>query len=255
MTTNVLILGGTAEANEIVARLSKDSRFSITLSLAGRTISPRLPPVKTRIGGFGGVPGLAEYLRANSITVLIGATHPFAERIGANACVAASMTGVPLLTLARRAWQPVNGDRWTEVADLDAAAAALPQTPARVFLTVGRQSLAAFAARPQHHYLIRVIDPPELPPAITHTEVVIGRGPFAVADEIELLRVHRIDWLVCKNSGGVAAEAKLTAARALKLPVVLVRQPAIARSNALLTVDAVLDNLLALHDTLTKRSV
>lgn len=255
MPTNVLILGGTADANGLASRLSGDPRYAVTLSLAGRTLAPRVLPVATRVGGFGGAHGLSAYLNDNAIDVLIDATHPFAERISANAALAARQTGLPLLTFGREPWRPVTGDAWTEVADLAAAAAALPEHPARVFLTVGRQSLAPFAAKPQHHYVIRVIDAPDIPTALTDTLIVVGRGPFTEGAEIELIHKHRIDLLVTKNSGGEAASAKLAAARALKLPVILVRQPAPAGGHVLHTPDAVLGALARFHGDLAKRSV
>lgn len=255
MALKLLILGGTHEASQIAGRLANDPRFDVTLSLAGRTATPRLPPVANRFGGFGGAAGLAEYLRGQGVDVLIDATHPFAERISANAEVAAADAAVPLIKLARPAWQPLAGDTWVRVPSLDAAAAALPDAPARVFLTVGRQSLEPFAAKPQHHYLIRVIDPPVIAAAMHDVEIIEGRGPFQLAAEIALLRVHRIDWLVSKNSGGKAASAKLAAARALTLPVILVDQPARSGMAAFATVDAVLNELSRRHGDLTKRSV
>jgi precorrin-6A/cobalt-precorrin-6A reductase len=251
----LLILGGTTEANILAGRLKDDARFGVCLSLAGRTVSPRLPPVTTRSGGFGGVAGLTDYLREEAIDVLIDATHPFAVRISANAQIAAERVGIPLIVVTRPAWQPEAGDRWTIVPSLEAAAAALPETRSCVFLTVGRQSLAPFASRPQHHYVIRVIDPPEIPEAMENFEIVVGRGPFPIDDEIAILRAHRVDVLVTKNSGGEAAHAKLAAARTLGLPVVLVDRPVASPAPRFLTIEAVLEELTRLHGRLTNRSV
>ena len=253
MPTKLLILGGTSEANALAARLAGDPRFTLTLSLAGRTENPRLPPAPTRIGGFGGAAGLADYLRAETVDVLLDATHPFAEQISANARAAAELANVSLIVLGRAPWQPVAGDRWTIAGDLAAAAGALPAEARRVFLTVGRQSLAPFAAHPQHHYVIRVIDPPEIPAAMRHVAILTGRGPFQIEDETALLRDQRIDWLVTKNSGGKASSAKLAAARALGVPVILVAQPP-ARADAH-SLERVLELLVRHHDGLAKRSV
>ena len=255
MVMKLLILGGTSESNSLAERLAGDERYAATLSLAGRTGTPRLPPVALRVGGFGGAVGLAEFLQAEQIDVLIDATHPFAERISANAVTAARLAGVPLLALTRAPWAPVDGDRWTAVDDLAGAAAALPGAPTSVFLTVGRQSLVPFASQPQHHYVIRVIDPPEIPAALVNAEVVVGRGPFQIEAETALLRAHRIQVLVTKNSGGKAASAKLAAARTLGLPVILVSQPKAGDEARFRTVDAVLLELAKRHGVLTKRSV
>lgn len=252
MTLKLLILGGTAQAAQLAERLGGDARFAVTYSLAGRTERPRLPSVATRIGGFGGAEGLAAYLREHAMDVLIDATHPFAERISANARAAA---GADLIVLRREPWSPTPRDKWTEVATLDAAARALPEAPSRVFLTVGRQSLAPFAARPEHHYIIRVIDPPVIPPGMDKVEILVGRGPFQLADETALMRGRRIACLVTKNSGGEAAMAKIEAARALGLPVILVSPPGVSGAGAFRTVDDVVSELIRRHDALVKRSV
>ena len=252
---NILILGGTSEANLIAESLAGEARFVVTLSLAGRTVSPRLPPVATRTGGFGGFEGLAAYLRAGRIAAVIDATHPFATRISANAAAATKLAGIPLIALERPAWTPVAGDRWTLVANIEAAAAALPDRAECVLLTVGRQSLAPFAAKPQHHYVIRVIDPPDIPPQLRDVEIVTGRGPFQRDDEIVTMREHRIDRLVSKNSGGEGSYAKLAVARALGLPVILVQRPLRTGDSSVQTTEQVLHALNLLHADLAKRSV
>jgi precorrin-6A/cobalt-precorrin-6A reductase len=254
MPLNILILGGTSEASALAERLAGDARYAATLSLAGRTAAPQRAKIPMRVGGFGGADGLAQHLRDTTVDVLIDATHPFAEQISANAMRAAEIARIPLIVLARPAWLPVTCDRWTLVPDLTAAAGALPEAPARVFLTVGRQSLAPFAAKPQHNYLIRVIDPPDIPAAMVRTEIIVGRGPFEEAGETALLRKHRIEMLVTKNSGGKASAPKLAAARTLKLPVIMVERPSEGASTTVSTIDEVLAALAHHHASLAKRS-
>ncbi len=221
----VLLLGGTGEASRLAACLARDDRFDTTLSLAGVTQSPMLSPVPCRIGGFGGTDGLCAWLRAECIEAVIDATHPYAQRISANARYATEAAGVPLLRIERAPWRPQPGDRWTLVPDADAAAAAIGPVPLRVLLTVGSKSLAAFRAAPQHHYVIRCIDPPDpslLPP---HAELLLARGPFALAAEAALLANRHIARLVSKNSGGDATGAKLAACRNAGIPVVMIDRP------------------------------
>jgi precorrin-6A/cobalt-precorrin-6A reductase len=216
----VLILGGTAEAVELAGRLVDDAR--VVTSLAGRTKAPRRPPGELRVGSFGGVVGLSLWLKAQRVRALIDATHPFAQRISANAIDAATERDVPLLRLERPPWRPLPDDDWRTVDDLAEAVAMLPRG-ARVFAAVGRQELAAFAGRPDLSLLVRTVDAqPALPVAAT---AVVGRGPFDLEAESALLRDHGIGWIVCKNAGGSGAEAKLWAARALGVPVVMVRRP------------------------------
>ncbi len=222
---NVLILGGTTEATAIGRALAGDARFNAVLSFAGRTSRPLAQAIPTRTGGFGGIAGLAAYLRERRVEALIDATHPFAAQMTAHAVASARETGVPLLAVLRPAWRPEPGDRWTEVASMAEAARALGTARQRVLLTVGQKDLAPFAAAPWHDYVIRSIEPPQpetLPPSVTF---IAARGPFHEADERALLTGERIAVMVTKNSGGDATEAKLAAARSLGLPVVMVARP------------------------------
>lgn len=243
----VLILGGTTEASALARALADDSRFDAVLSLAGRTRAPRTPPIPFRIGGFGGAEGLAAHLRREAIAALVDATHPFAAQMSRNAAGAAALAGVPLLAVCRPAWQPAAGDRWVPVADMAAAVAALGPAPRRVFLTIGQKELAPFQAAPQHAYLIRSVDAPDLEALPPLAEVITARGPFAEADERRLLRDKRIDVIVTKNSGGAATEAKLPAARALGLPVIMVERPARPDVETVASVEDALAWLERLH--------
>jgi precorrin-6A/cobalt-precorrin-6A reductase len=224
--TRILILGGTTEASLLAARLAADGVPAV-FSYAGRTAAPVAQPLPMRLGGFGGAEGLAQFLRSEDISHVLDATHPFAAQISQNAALACAETGIPLLAFERAAWTAVQGDRWTMVADTGAAVAALPATPARVFLAIGKQTLTSFAAKPQHHYLLRLVDPPEGALPLPDIAVVIDRGPFTVEGDLALLRDHAISHIVAKNSGGAGAEAKLIAARALDLPVILIDRPAL----------------------------
>ncbi|WP_103351979.1 cobalt-precorrin-6A reductase [Amycolatopsis sp. CA-128772] len=217
----ILILGGTGEARQLAEELAA-REVRVVSSLAGRVARPRLPVGEVRVGGFGGPEGLARYLRENHVEAVVDATHPFAERIGANAAEAARTTGTPLLRLARPGWQAGPQDDWHWADDLAEAARMLPDLGKRVFLTSGRQGLPAFAHLDDLWFLIRCVDPPE-PPLPRHHELLLARGPYEVAAERELL--GRVDVLVTKDSGGPQTSAKLTAARELGRPVLLVRRP------------------------------
>lgn len=223
---NLLILGGTTEASALAAACAR-CRLCATLSYAGRTAAPARQPVPVRIGGFGGVRGLAAYLRDRRITHLVDATHPFAARISAHAVAAAAEVDVPLLALTRPPWHEQAGDRWLSVRDLDGAVAALAGVPRRVMLAVGRTHVDAFAAQPQHWYLLRFVDVPAEPPPLARHALVVDRGPFTVAGDRQLMETHRIDLVVAKNAGGTGASAKIEAARALGLPVVMIERPVV----------------------------
>lgn len=214
--------------------------IAAVFSYAGRTDAPVAQPLPTRIGGFGGVRGLGDYLRAEGITHVIDATHPFAAQMSRNALSACAQAGVPLAALERPAWVPGPGDAWQSVPDIAGAVAALPDAPARVFLAIGKQNLAEFAAKPQHHYLLRLVDAPEGALPVPNAHAVIARGPFTEAGDTALMRDHRIGLVVAKNAGGGGAEAKLRAARSLRIPVILIDRPALPKRNVFGTVEEVL---------------
>ncbi|MFF1699405.1 cobalt-precorrin-6A reductase [Streptomyces sp. NPDC058257] len=223
---HVLVLGGTTEARHLAESLVEalPATARVTSSLAGRVASPKLPPGGVRVGGFGGADGLAAWLRTHQVSALIDATHPFAETISFNAAAAAAAAHVPLLALRRPGWVPGGGDAWHTVGSLAEAADALPALGQRVFLTTGRMGLAAFAALDQLWFLMRSVDAPDAPhPA--RMEVLLDRGPFTLEGERDLIRRHRIDVVVTKDSGGAATAPKLAAAREARIPVVVVRRP------------------------------
>ena len=208
-----------------MARALAEARADAVFSYAGRTEAPLGQPLPLRIGGFGGVAGLVEYLRAERIGAVVDATHPFAAQMSRNAVEACALAGVPLVGLQRPEWRAQAGDQWQHVADMAAAVDALPEAGARVFLAIGKQNLSGFAAK-ANHYLLRLVDAPEAPP-LPDCTVVLARGPFALAGDLALLRDQRIEVIVAKNAGGTGAEAKLVAARQLGLPVVMIDRPAL----------------------------
>jgi precorrin-6A/cobalt-precorrin-6A reductase len=238
MALTVLLLGGTSEARALAGELAQKAELRVISSLAGRVSNPALPAGEVRVGGFGGADGLAAYAVTEGIGAVVDATHPFAETISAHAVDACARAGLPLLRLARPAWSPRNGDDWHDARSLAEAAVLLPELGSRVFLTTGRQGLAAFAAL-DLWFLIRCVDPPHAPlPA--RCQVLLARGPYQRDAERALMCSQGIDVLVTKNSGGPLTEGKLDAARDLGIPVVMVARPAAAAAESVTDVsDAV----------------
>ena len=241
----ILILGGTSEARQLSQRVAGNAAFEATLSLAGRTINPWLPPIPFRIGGFGGVEGLRDYLATEKIEAVIDATHPFAVQMSAHARQACAATNIPLALLTRPEWQAREGDRWSVVDDIENAVAALGDAPRRVLLTHGKLQLATFAQLPQHFYLVRTIDRPDDIETLPQHRLILERGPFDTASELQLLQDERIDIIVSKNSGGAATYPKIEAARELGIPVVMIRRPQADAVAELFDVDAVMAWLAA----------
>ena len=216
----ILILGGTGEARALAALLV-DAGHDVTTSLAGVTEKPMMLKGKPRIGGFGGVEGLRDYLRVQKVDVVVDATHPFAVQISRHAALACD--GVQLLRLERPAWVKQVGDHWIDVADVSRAVAALPYG-ANVFCTIGRKEVGAIVERSDLSGVARMIEPPPTPPT-ERWKLLLQRPPFSLASEIALMRENEITHVVSKNAGGGETENKIAAARQLGIPVVMIARP------------------------------
>jgi precorrin-6A/cobalt-precorrin-6A reductase len=225
-TMRALILGGTGDANQLADAIAR-AGIDAVYSYAGRTERPVAPSLPIRIGGFGGVSGLTEFIARKGITHVIDATHPFAAEMSRHAVEACAVSKIPLIALERAPWTRSAGDRWIEVEDIESAVDALPEARACVFLAIGRQHLAPFAAKPQHAYTLRFVDPLDGALPLPDTDIIVSRGPFTVEGDLDLMRSRNIGWVVARNSGGVGARAKIDAARELGLPVVMIARPAL----------------------------
>jgi precorrin-6A/cobalt-precorrin-6A reductase len=237
--TRALILGGTGDANRLADAFAR-AKIDAIYSYAGRTQIPLGHSLPTRIGGFGGAIGLADFIRAERITHVIDATHPFAAEMSRHAVQVCNAVGVPLVALEREPWKRTAGDNWIDVSDVTGAVAALPQPRARVFLAIGRQHIAPFAAKPQHAYTLRFVDAPNGALPLPDAEVIVSRGPFTLDGDRALMHSREIDLLVARNSGGSGARAKIDAARELGLPVVMIARPALPERQCVESVEEVL---------------
>lgn len=227
MSKTVLILGGTADARRLADRLVErfPDRLRVITSLAGRTSSPRIPRGEVREGGFGGPDGLADYLRSEQINLLIDATHPFAAQISVHAATACAATAVPRLSLIRPAWSAGAADRWVHVPDIAAAAEMLSSRGGSCLITTGINGLAAFKDVSGPALNVRLIEPPHDDFPIENAKVVIGKPPYRFEDEKALFERLKITTVVTKNAGGDATRAKIDAAAALGIEVIMIDRP------------------------------
>jgi len=230
--TRVLVLGGTAEARALAKALHP--RVDIISSLAGRVPEPALPVGPVRIGGFGGVDGLRQWLTDENIDVVVDATHPFAATMTAHAAQACRELRLPHLVLARPPWDP--GEATVVASDTEAAETIEREGYSRVFLTTGRSGVKAFADS-DAWFLIRAVTAPDTAVLPRHHQILLSRGPYSYDDELAILKQHRIDALVSKNSGGDMTRAKLDAAGALHIPILMVARPPLP--SEITTVDTV----------------
>ena len=234
-----LLLGGTGDANVLAQTLVR-ARIDAIYCYAGRTQIPLTHALPTRIGGFGGVAGLADYIRQETFTHVIDATHPFAAEMSRHAVEACAATNTALIALERAPWTRIPGDNWIDVADIDAAVTALPGAPARVFLAIGRQHIAPFAAKPQHAYTLRFVDAPDDELPLPNAEMIVSRGPFTLEGDRELMASRKINLVVARNSGGNGARAKIDAARELGIPMIMIARPVLPERPRVESVEAVM---------------
>lgn len=239
MAPKLLILGGTTEATAL-ARAVSNAGICAVFSLAGRVARPARQPLPRRIGGFGGIDGLKQYLHDAGITHVVDATHPFAAQMSHHATAACVAADVPLVALTRPPWHAEPGDLWHHVPNIAGAVQALDQPRLRIMLAVGRMHLAEFAPNPQHFYLLRLVDPPAAALPLPDSYVILSKGPFREAEDRALMVNHQIDLVVSKNAGGTGAYAKIAAARSLGLPVIMIDRPAVPERATVATPDAVL---------------
>ncbi len=231
--SKILILGGTAEASKLASALQALPVNTIT-SLAGRTANPVTINGAVRIGGFGGAEGLAAYLVAEQIDLVIDATHPFATRISQNAVIASQSANIQLIRLERPAWEKESCDTWIDVVS-EAQAATMIPAGERVFLALGRQHIEPFADRNDVHFVIRMIDPPEV--ALPKDCEIVLAKPGNYEAEKQFLTERKIGLIVSRNSGGSISYAKIRAARDLALPVMMIARPSVAAKNVVTNVD------------------
>ena len=240
----LLLLAGTLEARQIAWALSTKGIRAIA-SLAGATRSPDPLPLPTRVGGFGGKAGFMALVQSQGISAVIDATHPFASVITDRTALICENISIPYLQVLRPAWLPESGDRWTDIATEQDAAAHIP-TGSTVFLATGRQTLGRFSGLEGCRVLCRQIDPPTAPFPFEGGEFIISRPPFSVERELSLFTALSVDWLVVKNAGGTESRTKLVAARQLGIPVLLLRRPLMPDAPRVDTVQAAMDWVAAL---------
>lgn len=224
MSKTILILSGTAEAFSLATKLQKEQpKWRIISSLAGRTQNPKLPTGEIRIGGFGGVDGLIDYISKQNVDKIYDATHPFALNISKNAIHAAQQSGIEYERIERAPWEKVTNDNWIEVASIQEAADRLPEN-ATAFLALGRQYIKAFEHRADCHFIVRMVDQPDDVPLSSY-EIIQGLPNSAASDEQKLFTQHKITHLVTRNSGGEKSYAKIIAARDAQIPVIMIQRP------------------------------
>jgi precorrin-6A/cobalt-precorrin-6A reductase len=233
----ILLLGGVTES----LRLARELGPAHVYSLAGIGRVPTDLRCAVKVGGYGGAEGLARYLQAEGITLLVDATHPYAAQMSHNAAGAARHVGIPCWALRRPGWHLQPGDDWRNVTDWASLSQAISVFE-RPFFTLGREPLAHLGDIPAHQYwTLRCLDDH---PGNNRSTVIGARGPFRLDDERALFAQGQFDVLISKNSGSGATEPKLQVARERGMPVVMLARPVLP------TVDRAFERVEALIEAL-----
>lgn len=221
---NILLIGGTGEAATLNAALNSIDNIHLITSLAGRTKTPANLAGEILPDGFFDVGGMEAFLTDQHIDYVIDASHPFADQISEKANSLCQKLNIPYLRFERLSWQKAVKDQWIEATDM-AVAAKLVVPYSRLFLTIGRQELSHFEQLHGKKIIVRSIEDMDFNPAGSEVVHIRDKGPFSLEEEISLMKAHDVQVVVSKNSGGEATYAKILAARALSLPVIMIKRP------------------------------
>ena len=222
----LLILGGTADARHLATAIHQlQPALELVYSVAGLVRQPQVPATVVS-GGFSQFGGLNTYCQQQHIDGIVNTTHPFSVTMGQHAEQTCSALGLDYWRFLRPQWQRKSGDDWRLYNHTAALLQALSSYQ-RILLTLGQIGPEELALlNPKQQVWLRTAVKPKhpLPANVTWIKAI---GPFAEADELALLKRHKIQALASKNSGGSSTEAKLNIARTLKVPVFMLQRPSI----------------------------
>jgi precorrin-6A/cobalt-precorrin-6A reductase len=231
----VLIIGGTREARELAARLSKVAGLEVHVTVAteyGGDCLADYPQLQVHQGRLD-QEAMTVMLQRFAVKLVVDASHPFATAVSLHASRAASVNGIPYLRLERPV-TPAGGPGIIAVPDFESAARRVAAMSGNILLTIGSNHLEVFTRLVpdfQRRLYVRV-----LPVSValqkcealglTARNILAMQGPFSEAWNREMLRYCNAAVLVTKDSGAAGGgETKLSAARDLKIPVALVTRP------------------------------
>lgn len=231
---SLVVLAGAGESPPLLEALKADGSWDVHVFMQSPARSfgwiESATSVKT-------APTQAQVAAVNP-TAVIDVTHPF-DLAASDACAQlCKELALPRLHLRRREWRPSARDNWTFVGNAADAVALLPGD-ARVLATTGRGSETAFAATSAQVFL-RQLSGHDRVPKVENVTYLFGQAPFSEEEEIALFREYGITHLLFRNTGGLEACTKIWAARALGLPVFMVRQPPLPEGPVARNVDEAL---------------
>ena len=224
MNANILILVGTGDSLNLANELCLRAEFKVYIFLDKRSRLRTNSKVAGEISSLRNEEFFHRFLIDNGIKVLIDASHPF-DKESTELCKRVyKLADIKLTHFLRPAWTPTIDDNWTSVRTLDEAAKTIPDG-SNVFIATGRSGLEKFSKLTSSKFFIRRLGKAKLQCPLGNGKFIYGNPPFSLKDEISLFRSLKIDILVIKNVGGEGSFAKVEAARAMNISVIMIERP------------------------------
>ena len=223
MSVNILILIGTGDGLQLAKELGLLAEFNVHIFVDNRSRIRSNLKVAGEISSLRNEEFFHRFLIENGIEALIDASHPF-DKESTELCKRVSkLADIKLTHFLRPPWTPTIDDNWTRVRTLDEAAKIIPDG-SNVFIATGRIGLEKFSKLTSSKFFIRRLGKVKMHCPLDNGKFIYGDPPFSLKDEISLFRSLKIDILVIKNVGGEGSFAKVEAARAMNISVIMIER-------------------------------
>ena len=238
MSVNILILVGTGDGLQLAKELGLHAEFNIYIFVDNRSRLRSDLKVAGEISTLRNEDFFHRFLIENGIEYLIDASHPFDKEITELCKRVSKLADIKLTHFLRPPWIPTIDDNWTSVRTLDEAAKTIPDG-SNVFIATGRIGLEKFSKLTSSKLFIRRLGKVKMHCPLDNGKFIYGDPPFSLKDEISLFRSLKIDVLIIKNVGGEGSFAKVEAARAMNISVIMIERPQKSWVNGIDTIPGI----------------
>lgn len=209
----ILLFGGTVETGEICTRLL---HLGEEVLVSTATACPlRLPDSEKLFRNVGALdaPAIIALMKAWNITYVVDATHPYATGIRVNSLLAARALQLPHAAYTRTPYFTPGMQNVTLCGTHAEAAALACETGRPILTTVGTNHLDVYVTHAREKGIslyARVLSRADYEsrsrtaPLSAH-QLIVGRGPYSLSDNIETIQKNEIGVMVTKDGGKAAA--------------------------------------------------
>ena len=238
MSVNILILVGTGDGLQLAKELGCRAEFKVHIFVDKRSCIRSSLKVAREISSLRNEEFFHRFLAENGIEALNDASHPF-DKESTELCKRVSkFADIKLTHFIRPPWTPTTDDNWTSVRTMDEAAKNIVDG-SNVFIATGRSGLEKFSKLTSSKFFIRRLGKVKMHCPLDNGKFIYGDPPFSLKDEISLFRSLKIDTLIIKNVGGEGSFAKVEAARAMNIAVILIERPQKSWANGIDTIPGI----------------